>query len=114
VNVNDPSNSTLGPAANNALLAYGAECNATLPSTCPATHTTTTNPVISLTSSGNATISGDLFAPAGVIDSNLGGTPSLTGFLEGWDAVYIVNGTVVGQGPPVTNTVTFLGDFLIQ
>lgn len=114
VTFNDPSNTTLAPAAGNSLLAYGAECNATRPITCPASQTTSTSPVVNLISSGNATIHGDIFAPNGVIESNLGGTPTITGFLEGWDVVYIVNGTVTGQGPPVTPAGQFEGDQLIQ
>ena len=117
VNFSLPSNSTLGPAAGNRLLAYGADCNATRPPSdvCPATATTTTtSPAVSLTSGGNATVNGDMFAPAGVIFSNLGGTPSITGFLEGWDAVYYANGTVTAQGPPVTSNGTFEADHLVQ
>jgi hypothetical protein len=110
-------NSTLGPAAGNQLLAYGAECNAstTPPATCPTTGaTTTTSPAIALTYGGNGTVTGDLFAPAGVIDTGGAGTPSITGFLEGWDIVYNARGTATGEGPPVTNDANFTGDYLIQ
>ena len=117
-----PNNLTLGPSAGTNLLAYAADCNATtpsLPATCPATVTSgITSPAISLSTpsngSGHTAVTGDLFAPAGVIDSNLGGTPSVTGFLEAWDIAYNVNGTVLGQGPPVNSSVQFVGDYLIQ
>lgn len=117
VNLQIPSNTTnVGPAAGNKLLAYGAECNATTPplSFCPATATATTTPAISITTTGNSGISGDFFAPGGVIDAAMGGNPTLTGFLEGWDVVYNAHGTVIGEGPPVNNLVQFVGDYLIQ
>jgi hypothetical protein len=109
-------NSSLAPAANNQLLAYAAECNASspTPSTCSSAGTATTKPAVTLTYGGNGTVSGDIFAPAGVIDTGGAGTPTVTGFLEGWDVVYNAKGTAVGQGPAVTSTATFIGDTLIQ
>lgn len=109
-------NSDLAPAANNQLLVYAAECNASTPtpSNCSATGTTTTKPAVTVTYGGNGKISGDIFAPAGVIDTGGSGTPTVTGFLEGWDVVYNAKGTGVGQGPTVTSTVNFVGDTLIQ
>lgn len=117
-----PNGTTISPPPGDQLLAYAADCNDSTPSfpaTCPASVTSGIQaPAITLATnangSGGTTITGDLFAPAGLIDSNLGGTPTLTGFLEGWDIVYNVNGTVTGQGPPVNNQGYFVGDYLIQ
>jgi hypothetical protein len=118
VNISFASNSNVGPASGTYgtnLLAYGADCNASRPTTCPIGQTTTTtSPAVNLTGSGTGSITGDFFAPAGVIDDSLSGNAPLTGFLEGWDAVYNANGTVTGQGPPVSSTATFLPDWLAQ
>jgi hypothetical protein len=110
-----PTNSTFGPAANNTLLAYAAACNNSTPAptTCNSSPKTTA-PAVDLTSTGNATISGDIFAPGGVIDSHLGGNPTITTFLEGWDVVYNADGTALGGGPSIDNVNEFLYDFLIQ
>jgi hypothetical protein len=118
VNLNPPTGVSLTPASGNRLLVYGAECNnsSPLPTTCPTTHTVTSAAAISLSANGNGstTISGDFFAPAGVIDSHISGNPNLTGFLEGWDVVYNANGTVTGDGPSVNSSDQFVGDYLTQ
>jgi hypothetical protein len=122
VNINIATGSTFGPAANvstvpdNNLLAYATACNASspLPTTCTASSPTTTSPAVTLNSNGNATITGDIFAPVGVIDSALGGTPSMTTFLEGWDVVYNADGTVYGGGPALDSSGQFLYDYLTQ
>jgi hypothetical protein len=119
VQLNIPTNSTVQPAtpssaAGNRLLVYAAACNASTPSppiTCNSSQTTT-NPAVSFGSSGNANVIGDVFAPAGTIESSLGGTPTFTGFLEGWDVVYNANGTTIGQGPPITPGDVFIQDYL--
>lgn len=116
VNMTKSGNTNAGPAANTQLLAYGTECNASTPppTTCPSGQTTkTSSPVITLSGGGGGTITGDSFAPAGVIDDYTSGSAILQGFLEGWDVVYDANGTVAGQGPQVSNGV-FVGDYLIQ
>ena len=116
VTFNLPTGSPLSPAAGSKLLAYGADCNPTAPSPTPCITgaTTSPSPVITISTNGNSPISGDMFAPAGVIDGELGGTPSITGFLEGWDIVYNANGTVSGEGPPVDNQGNFVSDYLVQ
>ena len=116
VDLNIPSNTTLAPAGNGGgALAYAAACNNSnpAPTTCKSTPATSL-PAVYFTSNGNATLKGDVFAPAGVIDSQLGGTPTITGFLEGWDVVYQANGTVVGQGPQNDSTGHFIADYLVQ
>lgn len=115
VKISLPTNSTMGPAANNYLLAYAASCNASTPppTNCNASPTTT-SPAVDISSSGNATISGDVFAPAGTIDSHLAGNPNITGFLEGWDVVYNADGTATGGGPTVDSSDQFLYDMLTE
>ena len=115
VDFNVPSNTTLGPAAGNVMIAYAAACNNStpLPTTCKSSPATSL-PAVYFTSNGNATLKGDVFAPAGVIDSQLGGTPTITGFLQGWDVVYQANGTVVGQGPLNDANGNFIADYLVQ
>lgn len=120
VQFNIPTNSSVQPAnppsaPGNNLLAYAAACNASnpAPTTCNSSPTTT-SPAVSFTSSGNATVTGDIFAPAGTVYSSLGGTPTFTGFLEGWDIVYNANGTTVGQGPAITPEDQFFADYLTQ
>jgi hypothetical protein len=113
VNMTKSGNTTAGPAAGNQLLAYGAECNPSLAPPICSGGATTTSPAVTLSGGGGGTITGDSFAPSGVIDDYTSGSAQLQGFLEGWDVVYDANGTVLGEGPPVNNG-TFVGDYLIQ
>ena len=109
-----PSNTTLSPASGNDLLAYAADCNASTPAPTTCNSSSTTSPAVDITSNGNATVTGDVFAPAGVIDSHLGGNPTMTAFLEGWDVVYNVDGNVYGEGPTISSADQVFSDYLTQ
>jgi hypothetical protein len=114
VNISLPSNNDLSPAAGNALLAYAAACNNSTPAPTTCASSTTTSPAVDISFNGNGSVNGDIFAPAGTIDSHLGGNPTATTFLEGWDVVYNADGDVTGQGPLINYADQFFSDFLIQ
>lgn len=82
-----------------------ATCSAAAPATAnyPIFYATGTDPsgsyALSLTGSGNGTIQGDMFVPNGTVYVSLGGTITLTSFIEANAINASLKGTLNGDGP---------------